>query len=137
MEEDERVAKMDADQFYKAGGGKWIRGADIRGLEWEVTIKSAFEDRDFNGNPAVALTFEEIEQQLTLNKTNKDMIKENLGSSETNEWIGKKIVLCGVRDLNPRGEMVDCIRVRQNEQEVKRVTPGQPSRYSENPADGI
>jgi hypothetical protein len=124
MEDDERVAKMDADEFYKAGGGKYLKGADIKGLEWEVTIKDAFEDQDFNGKPCIAITFNEIEQQLTLNKTNYSMVKENTGSSETKNWVGKKLTLFGTRDLNPQGVMVDVVRVRPPEREVKRVTPG-------------
>jgi hypothetical protein len=126
MEEDERVAKMDADQFYSGGGGKYLRGPDMRGIEMELTIKGAFEDKDYNGNPAIAITFEENDKQLTLNKGNYAMVKESTGSSETNAWINKKIVLYGVRDLNPRGEMVDCIRIRPPQQDVKRVTPGKP-----------
>jgi hypothetical protein len=140
MEEDERVAKMDADQFYSNKGGKFLKGADIAGLEWEVTIKDAFEDKDFNGHPAIAITFHEIEQQLTLNKGNYLMVKENMGSSDTDKWIDKKIVLYGTRDLNPKGEMVDCVRIRPPERQVKRVVPGKsksPSLQSENPAAGL
>jgi hypothetical protein len=134
--EDERVARMDADEFYKAGGGKYLKGADIKGLEWEVTIKDAFEDQDFNGKPCIAITFNEIEQQLTLNKTNYSMVKENTGSSETKNWVGKKITLFGTRDLNPSGAMVDVVRIRPPQQDVKRAEPGK-SRYSENPGDGL
>jgi hypothetical protein len=126
MEEDERVAKMDTDQFYSGGGGKYLKGADIKGLEWEVTIKDAFEDQDFNGKPAVAITFKEIDQQLTLNKGNWLMVKENTGSAKSEDWIGKKITLFGTRDLNPQGAMVDVVRIRPPQQEVKRVTPGKP-----------
>jgi hypothetical protein len=121
---DERVAKMDADQFYSNKGGKFLKGADIAGLEWEVTIKDAFEDKDFNGHPAIALTFHEIEQQLTLNKGNYLMVKENTGTSQTEKWVDKKIILFGTRDLNPKGEMVDVVRIRPPEREVKRVVPG-------------
>jgi hypothetical protein len=136
---DERVAKMDADQFYTNKGGKFLKGADIAGLEWEVTIKEAFKDKDFNGHDAIAITFHEIEQQLTLNKGNYLMVKENTGSSDTDTWINKKIVLFGTRDLNPKGEMVDVVRIRPPERQVKRVVPGKsksPS-LSENPGAGL
>jgi hypothetical protein len=136
MEEDERVAKMDTEQFYSGGGGKYLKGADIKGLEWEVTIKEAFEDQDFNGKPTVAITFNEIDKQLTLNKSNWRMVVENMGSTESNDWIGKKLTLFGTRDLNPQGVMCDVVRIRPPQQEVKRVAPGKP-RYTENPADGM
>jgi hypothetical protein len=130
---DERVRKMDADQFYtNKGGGKYLKGADIAGLEWEVTIKDAFEDKGFNGEPAVAITFNEIEQQLTLNKGNYTMVRENTGTSNTDEWIGKKIILYGTRDQNPEGKMVDVVRIRPPEREVKRVTPGKSKSPSYN-----
>jgi len=98
-----------------------------------VTIKEAFEDKDFNGHPAVAITFDEIEQQLTLNKGNYLMVKENTGTRETDEWVGKKIVLYGTRDLNPKGEMVDVVRIRPPEREVKRVVPGKKQYDERNP----
>ena len=133
---DERVAKMNADEFYSNKGGKFLKGADIADQEWEVTINDAFEDKDFNGHPAIAITFEEIEQQLTLNKGNYLMVKENTKTSDTDEWLGKKIVLYGTRDQNPKGEMVDVVRIRPPEREVKRVVPGKsksPSYSERNP----
>ena len=131
---------MDADQFYTSRGGKYLKGADIAGLEWEVTIDDAFEDKDFNGNPAIGISFREIEQQLTLNKGNYLMVKENMGTSITDEWIGKKLVLYGTRDQNPKGEMVDVVRVRPPERKVKRVVPGKSKgkSYDErNPPDPL
>ncbi len=122
--DDERVAKMDADKFYTSKGGKYLKGVDIAGCEWEVTIKEAFEDKDFNGHPAVGLSFEEIDQTLTLNKTNYLNVKANMGTSETKQWINRKIILYGDRDQNPEGRIVDVVRVRPPAQEVKRTVPG-------------
>jgi hypothetical protein len=123
---DERVAKMDADQFYTSKGGKYLKGVDIAGQEWEVTISEAVPEEGFKpGDPArIALSFHEIEQKLTLNKGNYLMVKENTGSSDTEAWIGKKLVLYGTRDQNPQGEIVDVVRVRPPERQVKRVVPG-------------
>jgi hypothetical protein len=123
---DERVAKMDADQFYTSKGGKYLKGVDIAGQEWEVTIAGAALEEGYKpGDPdRIAVSFEEIEQKLTLNKGNYLMVKENTGSSDTDEWVGKKLVLYGTRDLNPQGEMVDVVRIRPPEREVKRVVPG-------------
>jgi hypothetical protein len=139
---DERVAKMDADQYYTSKGGKYLKGVDIAGQEWEVTISDANPEEGFKpGDPArIALSFHEIEQKLTLNKGNYLMVKENTGSSDTEAWIGKKLVLYGTRDQNPQGEIVDVVRVRPPERQVKRVVPGKsksPSLQSENPAAGL
>jgi hypothetical protein len=139
---DERVAKMDADQYYTSKGGKYLKGVDIAGQEWEVTISEAVPEEGFKpGDPArIALSFHEIEQKLTLNKGNYLMVKENTGSSDTEAWIGKKLVLYGTRDQNPQGEIVDVVRVRPPERQVKRVVPGKsksPSLQSENPGAGL
>ena len=129
---DERVAKMDADQFYTSKGGKYLKGADIAGQEWEVTISDAQPEDGYKpGDPErIALSFHEIEQKLTLNKGNYLMVKENTGTKETDEWIGKKLVLYGTRDQNPAGEIVDVVRVRPPERKVKRVVPGKSKSQS-------
>jgi hypothetical protein len=136
MEPDERIAKMDADQFYASRGGKYLKGSDIAGQEWEVTISEAVPESGFKpGDPErIALSFNEIEQKLTLNKGNYLMVKENTGSNDTDKWIGKKLVLYGTRDLNPSGEMVDVVRVRPPERAVKRVVPG---KVKADPSDEI
>jgi hypothetical protein len=136
MEPDERIRHMDADQFYRGGGGgKYLKGADIKGQEWEVTIKDALPDKDFNGHDAVAITFHEIEQQITLNKTNYLAVKENTGTSQTDGWIGKKIILYGTRE-DVKGEITDVVRIRMPEPKVRRVVPGKsksPSYDERNP----
>jgi hypothetical protein len=125
-EQDRKVRQMDAEQFYTSKGGKYLKGVDIAGQEWEVTISEAAKEEGFKpGDPArVALTFHEIEQKLTLNKGNYLMVKENTGSSDTDEWIGKKLVLYGTRDQNPQGEIVDVVRIRPPERKITRVVPG-------------
>lgn len=117
---------MDADQFYTSKGGKYLKGSDIAGQEWEVTISEAAPESGFKpGDPErIALSFHEIDQKLTLNKGNYLMVKENMGTSDTDAWTGKKIVLYGTRDQNPQGEMVDVVRVRPPERQVKRTVPG-------------
>jgi hypothetical protein len=138
MEPDERIAKMDASQYYTSKGGKYLKGADIKGQEWEVTISEAVPEAGFKpGDPErIALSFNEIDQKLTLNKGHYLMVVENTGSEDTDHWIGKKIVLFGTRDLNPQGEMVDVVRIRPPERTVKRVVPGKsksPSYDERNP----
>jgi hypothetical protein len=125
MENDERIRKMDADQFYTSKGGKYLKGDDIDGQEWVVTIADAQPEDGFKaGDPQrIALTFKEIDQKLTLNKGNYLMVKENTGTSDTMKWIDQKLVLYGTRDLNPQGEMVNVVRIRPPEREVKRVVP--------------
>jgi hypothetical protein len=116
---------MDSDQFYKSSGGKYLKGDDIAKQEWEVTVSDAVEEPGYkDGPPRIALSFHEIEQKLTLNKINHAMVKENMGTPETDDWIGKKLVLYGTRDQNPQGEMVNVVRIRPPEREVKRVVPG-------------
>jgi hypothetical protein len=141
MENDERIRKMDADQFYTSKGGKYLKGDDIDGQEWVVTIADAQPEDGFKaGDPQrIALTFKEIDQKLTLNKGNYLMVKENTGTSDTMKWIDQKLVLYGTRDLNPQGEMVNVVRIRPPEREVKRVVPGKvkPKVDPRDPNDGV
>lgn len=135
MDNDERVRKMDADELYKSKGGKYLKGDDVEGQEWELTISSVERGGEGDYYP-LYLCFHEIEQMAGLNKGNYAMVKENTGTANTEKWIGQKIVIYGTRDQNKEGKMVNVFRVRPPEQKVKRVVPGKsksPSYDDRNP----
>jgi len=122
-EQDRKVRMMDADQFYTSKGGKYLKGDDIEGQEWELTI-SGIERGGQDDFYPIYLRFHEIEQLFGLNKGNYALVKENVGTPETDKWMGKKIVLYGTRGQNKEGTMMNVVRVRPPEREVKRVVPG-------------
>lgn len=140
-EQERKVRTMDADQFYQSKGGRYLKGDDIKGQEWELTISSVERGGEGDYYP-LYLCFNEIDQMVGLNKGNYVLVKENTGTSNTDEWIGQKIVLYGTRDQNKEGKMVNVFRVRPPERTVKRVTPvkSKPPSYNESnppPSDDI
>lgn len=71
----------------------YLKGEDLEeGERTVVTIKTAEEVSFPSGDTVPVLTFLEIEQKLTLNKTRVKKCVELLGE-DTEEWIGKRISL--------------------------------------------
>lgn len=58
------------------------------------------------------LTFHEIEKPLVLNSTNIQLCEQILGSDETDQWIGKRIVLYTDPSVMYAGKIIGGIRVR-------------------------
>ena len=56
--------------------------------------------------------FEELEKPLVLNSTNIQLAERAMGSDETDEWIGKKLVLYVDPNVSYGGKIVGGIRVR-------------------------
>lgn len=59
-----------------------------------------------------ALEFHELEKPMTLNITNGKMIAKIVGSDESNDWVGHKVVLFVDPNVMYGGELVGGIRVR-------------------------
>lgn len=59
-----------------------------------------------------ALHFSELEKPLILNQTNGALIQAITGSPESDDWIGKKIVLYSDATIMFAGRVVGGIRVR-------------------------
>jgi hypothetical protein len=58
------------------------------------------------------LHFEEADKPMILNTTNAEIIAKILGSEETDNWTGKKIVLYNDPNITYQGKLVGGIRVR-------------------------
>ena len=56
--------------------------------------------------------FDELEMPLVLNSTNIQLAERAFGSDETDDWIGKKIVLYVDPNVSFGGKIVGGIRVR-------------------------
>lgn len=65
--------------------------------------------------------FEELDKPMVLNSTNGQAIANICGSPESENWIGKTIVLFNDPNVSFQGKITGGIRVR-----VVRVKPGQP-----------
>jgi len=59
------------------------------------------------------LTFHELDKPLVLNSTNIQVCEQICGSDNTDEWIGKRIVLYVDPNVSYGGKLVGGIRVRK------------------------
>ena len=67
------------------------------------------------GEPAElkwALHFEELDKPLIINSTNAELIAKIIGSEDTDDWNGYKIVLYKDDNVSFGGKLVGGIRVR-------------------------
>jgi hypothetical protein len=58
------------------------------------------------------LTFQEIDKPLVLNATNVQLCEQIFGSDDTDDWVGKRIVLYTDPNVSYQGKLIGGIRVR-------------------------
>ncbi|PYJ11253.1 MAG: hypothetical protein DMF06_03315 [Verrucomicrobia bacterium] len=88
----------------------FLKGEDLEeGERQVVTIKTAEEVSFPSGDTVPVLSFMELEQKLTLNKTRIKKLVELLGE-DTDEWVGKKIALYPV-DVQYNGKTMAGVAV--------------------------
>lgn len=63
--------------------------------------------------------FEEYEKGMVLNATNLKRAEKFLGSDETDDWVGKKIVIYVDEDVEFGGEIVGGLRLKAYRQAAK------------------
>jgi len=72
------------------------------------------------------LTFKELEKPLVLNSTNGQIIAAIVGSEESDDWIGHKIVLYNEPSVSFGGKLTGGIRCRAPETNVSQASKPQP-----------
>jgi hypothetical protein len=90
-------------------GGGFLKAEDLAGKSPTVKIERV-EVKDFDDGKKLILHFEGKDKALVCNKTNASIIEEVLGSGDTDDWEGKKIVLL-VKKVEFQGKLVPAIRV--------------------------
>lgn len=101
------VAQLKNSQFLKkedVGAGLLVTIKDC--TQENVALPGAPEELKW------ALHFNELEKPLILNQTNGGIIQSILGSAESDDWIGKKIVLYTDPNVSFGGKITGGIRVR-------------------------
>jgi hypothetical protein len=97
---------------------KYLKAADLKGKPLVVTIEAADLEHLKNGKGEeqgkTVLSFVGVRKTLPLNMTNWDAVAAICGD-DTADWPGKKIELYPTK-TPLRGEIVDCIRVRETAQ---------------------
>jgi hypothetical protein len=89
--------------------GNYLKADDLKGKTVTVKIASA-EVVEFDNGNKIVIGFEGKEKKLVLNKTNASIISENLGETETDNWIGATVSLT-VKKVEFQGKLVPAIRV--------------------------
>lgn len=89
-----------------------------------VKIETVGQGEQASEKPVVY--FREMEQGLALNKTNANNITGVLGSPETDDWIGKKIII-GQSEVEFQGKTTAAVRVRIKRPQQEPEKPKTPS----------
>jgi hypothetical protein len=94
----------------------YVKAAELKGKDVTLTIAGVFIDTVFVGKGkkkrGMFLTFEKTEKKLGLNVTNRDTIA-SLHGIEARNWVGKRITIYPTTTTDAKGNVVDCIRIRQ------------------------
>ena len=118
---------MNADEFFPA---KFLKAADVSAPR-VVTIESVSTEWLGQGPEAdrkLIVHFRELDHGLVLNKTNYRSLFELTGTSETDNWIGKRIQLVSVR-VDFQGRRVPSIGIEPS--------PARPATPSADPNDAV
>lgn len=78
-----------------------------------------------------ALYFDELDKPLILNQTNINLINAVTVTDDTDNWVGKKVVLYNDPTISYAGKVTGGIRVRGNDAVQAPVVPGQKNAVSE------
>ena len=92
----------------------YLKAADLQGREITVTIDRWAREVLGQGDAAEEKTivyFQNKDLGLALNKTNANTIADITGSEESDDWIGRPIVLFP-DTTDYQGKRVDCIRIK-------------------------
>ena len=89
-------------------GGDYLKAEDLQGKSVPVVIESV-DVKDFDDGKKLIIRFEGKEKTLVCNRTNASILEETLGSSDTDDWIGKRAVLV-TKKVEFQGKLVPAIR---------------------------
>lgn len=109
-EQKEREKDMNINSAFKSN---YLKHTDLAGKRVIVTMERVEIETVGQGQEAEekpVLYFKGHDRGLVLNKTNAYSISEIVGSEETDEWAGHRIVLHPDKTMYG-GKKVDCIRV--------------------------
>ena len=94
---------------------RFLTRADV-GAGVLVTIKEIYQDNTAKeGAPEElkwVMSFHELDKPMVLNSTNGQIIAQIVGSEETNDWAGHKVVLYDDPNVSFGGKLVGGIRTR-------------------------
>jgi len=112
---------------------KYLKHQDLDGPKLLTVRGIKLENVAFKGEPEEkkgVMYFEELDKGLVLNKTNLKLAEKVFDSDDTDDWIGRQIVLYVRDDIEYAGEIVSGLRLRASrmkQQEEPRRVKDKPS----------
>jgi len=106
----------------------WLKAEDLQGKRIAVTIEDVTsEEMNFENKKErkPVMRFHNKEKALVLNRTNWNRLADFLGSDDSDDWVGKRIVL-GVEKVDFQGKRVPAVRVLGLAPGVTSPAPVQP-----------
>ena len=100
----------------EAFDSRYLRVYWLAGKPRIVTIKAVEMLKSSNKRESkqqLLITLDEAEKKWAINVTNAGTIEMLTGKSDPNEWVGVRIELYVTKTRDPSGQIVDCIRVRE------------------------
>ena len=113
-----RIGEMKESKYLKkedVGTGKLVTIASME--QQNVAMEDQPPDMKW------VLHFHEYNKGMVINWTNIQLIAKAVGSEETNDWVGKKIVVFEDPNVSFGGKLVGGIRVRAPRQTSVQSTP--------------
>ena len=97
--------------------GKFLRKEDVGGESGIIVTIAGWKQENVamqGADPEMkwTLTFEELDKPLVMNSTNLHMCAKACDSDDTEDWLGKKIILYEEPNVSFGGKLVGGIRVR-------------------------
>lgn len=94
---------------------KYLKQSDVDG-EVEVTITKIGQinvaREDEQPDMKWAVRFQEFQKPMVLNSTNIQLLAKSCGSEESEDWIGKKVILFADPNVSFGGKLVGGLRFR-------------------------
>jgi len=84
-----------------------------------------------------AIRFKEFDKPMVLNSTNIRIAEKVFGSDNTDDWIGKEIILFTDENVTFGGELVGGLRFKGKDREPKRVEHPKTGSKFDNMADDV
>ena len=103
---------VNADEFY----GEYLKGEDLKG-DLKGTIESVALEK-VGEDEKLVVRMHDIRKGLVLNKTNKDRLKAQFGTPETDQWIGKEITIT-TEEIEFGGKKGPALRIKNKEEGAK------------------
>ena len=94
----------------------YLKSKDVKEpitLTVSAVESETFKDDDGGERDSLVLYAKELEQGVVLSKTALAQVIEILGSDETEDWVGKRIVLFNDNTVTFKGKRVGGLRFRE------------------------